>query len=1142
MPLRFTAPPKAFPLIGYLLLNRKAPVDREQLTSVFWPDDDEAKSRANLRRHLSQLQHVLNPSSHQPPVIVADGKTVQWNPLVPLWFDVEEFERLSASPASLDDAVHLYTGDLMDTVHDEWVFRYRERLRLLYIADLDALAFEHRSRRDFKGALTYIQQALRADSWREDAIRQSMNVRFELGDRAGALAEYLDFAKRLRMEMDLDPMPETVAAYEAIRRNTSVLERSGTMTETDKRAKSAVLPFTGRQEILSLLTARWSQAARGHGNVVLLSGEAGIGKSRIAAELALLAEAEGARVLMGAAAAVESSPYDAVSQALRMAIPLYPHLKLAPVWHESLSALLPELRRGKAPVETLPALAPGREELRLFEAVAQLLLELTKTRPVLLVVEDVHLAGTGTANLLGYLARRVSEAHLLIVISYRDEEVSRAHPVRALRRLLEEPGFAKHVSLGPLSCDTVALIAKARGVPELAEQLFADSEGNPFFLTEMLRSHAEGATALGTGIDGIPAWILKRAASLSERAQSLVEAAAVIGANFDVELLKEVCGWDESALLDALDELLDRQLIRESAVGASDFAFGHHLIHAAIYDRCSVATKKRRHRRIARALCELYPARLDDLAPQIAFHLANAGQNEAAAPYYLRAARSAQRLFANRDAVEFAGRGLAGCTDASTRIELSLLLESLYARIGDRTAQAEQLAALERDAAGDEVTRVRSNLLLRRIAFHHSLGDRAQEAAALIELDALQEDHSEESLEAARHVARALYHKALGENAPAITAARRALALQSADTDLTDRGTSHCLLAELYSGDGRYHDAAAELAAAREVANLTADTVLLARVLSAAVKLEMDERNFTSARDAGAQLLALFDRIGDREGAADAHAGLGAAIGRAFDVTLAETHYRAAAELYRALGKQQGEAVVFLNVGTLRLLTGDCSAALLAYESAKPIFRSLKDVRGELLCELNSSLCSLYLGDPTAAAERAHVALCLARTLANRSLEAHALANLGAAERDRGQYAAGIAHMTEGIAIRRTLNEGADLLADLCDLGLAYLDTSDLTGAAAVLETFAQAEQHDVDQMMFPQYFDWVKSTLLGALGRDEESQDALRRAYAEYKRRLSTIPDKGARPMYRWLPFNDAIGRAFERRFGRALDAAVIP
>lgn len=358
MPLRFTAPPKAFPLLGYLLLTRKAPVDREQLAALFWPDDDEARSRANLRRHLSQLQRVLNPSADQPAVIVADGKTVQWSPQVPLWFDVEEFERLSASPASLDDAVQLYTGDLMDSVHDEWVFRYRERLRLLYIADLDALAFEHRSRRDFKQALTYIQRALRADSWREDAIRQSMTLRFELGDRAGALAEYLDFAKRLRTEMDLDPMPETMGVYEAIRRNAPVLARANEKTEIDKRPKSAALPFTGRQEIVSTLTARWSQAARGHGNTVLVSGEAGIGKSRVAAELALLAEAEGARVLLGAAAAVESSPYDAVAQALRTALPLYPQLKLEPVWHELLTALLPELRSGDVRAEASAA-RPG---------------------------------------------------------------------------------------------------------------------------------------------------------------------------------------------------------------------------------------------------------------------------------------------------------------------------------------------------------------------------------------------------------------------------------------------------------------------------------------------------------------------------------------------------------------------------------------------------------------------------------------------------------------------------------------------------------------------------------------------------------------------------------------------------------------
>ncbi len=1127
VPLPFRAPPRTLPLLGYLLLNRKAAVKREQLAALLWPDQDEEQSRANLRRHLYHLQHALNPNDELPPLIVADGTAVQWNAAVPLQLDVEQFEGLSRSPATLNEAVASYTGDLLGGVYDEWVFPARERLRLLYIADLSALALESRSRRDFKAALTYVQRVLQADPWREDAIRQAMILRFEIGDRAGALAEYLDFARRLQREMDLEPMPETVAVYELVRHNATALSADAQQPAREKRAETVVLPLTGREEVVATLKARWAQAARGHGNTVLLGGEAGIGKSRIAAELALLAEAEGARVLTGATTAVESSPYDPIAQALRASLPLFSQLKLEPLWKAALAALLPELRTDRS-AAALPALEPGREQLRLFEAVAQLLFALAKTRPVLLLIEDIHLAGAATAKLLAYLGRRTSSAHLLVVVTYRCEEATRAHPIRELRRLLEGEELAKHIALGPLSRDAVARIARASRVPELAEQLYAQSEGNPFFLTEMLRSHFEGAGLSGAGTNGIQSWISKRTAGLSAPARSLVEVASVIGPSFDVELLREVCEWDEATLLDTLDEMLDRQLIRESAATSWDFAFSHHLIHTAIYEQAAADTKKRRHRRVARALCELFPERLDELAAHVAVHLERAGEGTAATPYYLRAARSAQALFANVEAVEMATRGLTVCAEPATRTALSLLLESLYARLGDRKAQAEVLAALERHIALDDAVGVRTEALLRRVALHHYLGEREHESAALRELDALCVN-APEAARAERMMAQARYHKAIGDTEPAIAAARQALSLQSSEAAPAANVASLCMLAELYSGGARYEEAAGALSEAQQLADRGADTLLLARVLRAAVKLAMDERNFTAARDAGERLLALCERIGDRKGTADAHAGLGAAIGRAFEVALAAAHYQAAAELYRSLGEQQGEAIVSLNGGTLRLLTGDCAAALRAYATASTLFGLLQDVRGELLCALNASLCALYLGDCSGAAANARIALPLARRLASRSLEAHALSNLGAAERDAGDCAAAIAHMTEGIAIRRTLNEGADLASDLCDLGLAYLQRRDLEGARRVLDDLALVGPRDVEAMLFPQYFNWVKSALLDAAQAHDEARAAMAAAHAEFQRRLAAIPDKRARPLYRSLPFNEAIERAYE-------------
>ncbi len=1107
------------------MLNRKGSIDRDQLAALLWPDDDESESRANLRRHIHHLQHALNPNGDLAPVVLRDGPRMKWNPEAPVSFDVDEFERLSASPQTLADAVEVYAGDLLDSIYEDWLIPQRERLRLLYIDSLNALVEQHRSRRDFKTAVAYTQRVLQADPWREDAIRRLMMLRFDVGDRSGALAEYLQFSRRLRNEMDLEPMPETFAAYENIRQNSTVPSQQTGPAEVEQRAEIA-LPFVGREESMAVLRAKWDQAARGHGSAVLISGEGGIGKSRLASELALLAESQGARFLFGAATAVESAPYDAVTQAIRAALPVYSQLKLEPTWKAALSALLPELRESGA--SPLMHVEPESEQLRLFEAVSQVFVALAKGRPVLLIVEDVHLAGAGSANLLAHLARRAAGASLLLIITYRSEEASRQHPIRELRRIIEQQRLGKHLALPPLSRDAVALIATSSNLSQLANEFYERSEGNPFFLSEILRLHLEGSNVSMPGSSGVSSLISARTATLSEPALALAEAAAVIGSTFDVELLKEVCEWDESAMLDALDEILDRQLIRESSAGHSDFSFRHHLIHSAIYQGCAEETRKRRHRRIARALQELHPECLSDLHATVAFHLDRADVHAEAARHYLEAALSAQALFANLEAIGLAKRGLLICSDAVIGTTLGLLLEELYARIGDRNAQHEQLTQLEHGAPLGRASGIEADILLRRIALHNCLGNREEEAAALRKLDEQSAACANDTLNASRLLAWARYYKATGTYEPAITAARQTLLLPAVQSDTASKGDALCMLAELYSGTGDYQAAACTLDEVQHLGDSGENTLSLARALRVSVRLAMDERNFPAARIAGEKLLALCERIGDQKGKANAHAGLGAAIGRSFDLAAARCHYQAAIEMYRSLGEQHGIAIVSLNEGTLSVLMGDCKAALRAYATAAALFQSLRDRRGEALCALNSSLCKLYLEDFEEAAVAARSALRLSGTLASPSLRANALANLGAAERERGEFEHAIRHMNEGITIRRMLNERVDLAADLCDLGLTYLRSLDLSSAGRVLDDLLLVNASDTEQMLFPQYFGWVKSALLRAAGRQEEARTTLIAAHEEFERRRRMIPQAHTRTTYASLPFNKRITEEF--------------
>ncbi len=287
-PLQFAALPKTLPLWAYLLLNRARPVPRDTLAYLLWPDTSEHAARANLRRHLHELRQVLPPAPQARPWLLSQAGTLQWNPAADYWLDVAEFERLSESPDHLAKAVALYTDDLLPNVYDDWILADRERLRCLYLADLEQLVAHCRARGDSIQATIYIQQILSCDSLREDAVRELIALRYQAGDRAGALQAYQDFARLLQAELGATPMPETSNLYQAVAQNNPI---SAGYPATSQAAPVAyphnlpaqLNPFFGREQDLQavhdLLDPGASQV-----RLLTLTGPAGVGKTRLALE------------------------------------------------------------------------------------------------------------------------------------------------------------------------------------------------------------------------------------------------------------------------------------------------------------------------------------------------------------------------------------------------------------------------------------------------------------------------------------------------------------------------------------------------------------------------------------------------------------------------------------------------------------------------------------------------------------------------------------------------------------------------------------------------------------------------------------------------------------------------------------------
>lgn len=292
-PYPFSPLPKVSPLLAYLLLKRQQPANRDRLAFTLWPDVDEAAARGNLRRHLYELNRALPPAPPDTPWLRREGNNVQWNPLASYWLDTVVFAEGIQSDR-LEEAVQLYKGRLLPLVDEDWLRPERERLHNRFLLTLQRLIDEQRQERRYAEALLSAQRLLRYDPLHEAGQRQVMLFRYALGDRAGAVQAYQQFADLLARELGVSPMPETKQLRGQILANVppallldeekppfsrSSATRQAPFTTHHSQLPLSLRPFIGRQTELDHLTLLLVDKGR---LLLTLTGPSGIGKSRLA--------------------------------------------------------------------------------------------------------------------------------------------------------------------------------------------------------------------------------------------------------------------------------------------------------------------------------------------------------------------------------------------------------------------------------------------------------------------------------------------------------------------------------------------------------------------------------------------------------------------------------------------------------------------------------------------------------------------------------------------------------------------------------------------------------------------------------------------------------------------------------------------
>lgn len=722
---------KALALLAYLAVTGQAH-RRDALAALFWPESGQTQARTALRRVLATLTSALPGDWWQ-----VDRETLGLHcaPATPtgVWLDVGQFQALLTACRShghgtsdvcaaclplLAAAAALAQGDFLagftlrdSPDFDDWQLLQAETLRRDLGSALARLARGHSAGREWETAIRYGRRWLALDPLNESAHCQLMNLYAWAGQPQSSLRQYDECLRLLDRELGAPPAERTRALAQAIKAGRALPDPPGlaahqpsptpradsptrfsappvSATITPLPAQSAppavLFPLSrlvskrmvGRAAALAQAEELWRQTLAGEAQTLVVSGEAGIGKSRLLRAVVALAQANHALILAGDCYAEGGAPYAAIAAWLRAALagPSPIKLDLSPYVLADLLTLAPDLRPAWPDTPPNPPLDPQAEQQRLFDSVVAFCAALAQTtgQPLLVRVEDIHWADAGSLALLRHLARRSRSLglRLLLALTLRDTEAPLAgeQTLQELLLTLNRERLAEHLHLERLTRDQThdllaALLATGGAISaEFLDAIYAETEGNPFFVEEVCKALASAGQLYFAGgrwqrlamseiviPESLRAAILGRIARLPAADQETLRLAAIVGRDFDFTTLLAASDEDAETLAAALEQAQHAHLIHEvGQTGRLHFRFIHALIPLALRQSLSGLRRQRLHARVAAAIASRRP---DDVEA-LAYHAVAAGQIDQAIAYTRRAAARAQAMYAYASALD----------------------------------------------------------------------------------------------------------------------------------------------------------------------------------------------------------------------------------------------------------------------------------------------------------------------------------------------------------------------------------------------------------------------------------------------------------------------------------------------------------
>ncbi|MGQ0803461.1 MAG: BTAD domain-containing putative transcriptional regulator, partial [Actinomycetota bacterium] len=642
-------------LLTLLLLHANRPVSADTLVEDLWGAAAPARAAATLHAYVSRLRRGLEPArpaGARGGVLVtqAGGYALRVGPDE---LDAWRFEHLVAAgraalaAGQVADAADLLRQGLAlwrGPAYGEFATAHFAMAEAARLEELRRTAIEDHCDAGLRlgqhGALVgELERTVAADRLRERPAGQLMVALYRSGRQGEALAVYQSTRRALVDQLGVEPGPELRELEAAVLRQDPELSSAATVAPPVATAPGqsapqvppeawlrpplppvitagSRVPFVGREPELARLQRAWRDCALDGTRLVLVTGEPGIGKSRLVGHVAGLAYQEGATVLWGRATEEAVISYQAFADALE---PLAAAMFGQPA--QDLGAAASRLGRLLPTVAArLPSPAfvakPDVERYLLFEGVRWLLGAAAATGPVVLVLEDLHWADRSGLALLSHLLRRPVDVPLLVLVTYREMELDDDHPLGHLVAELAGEPWSDQVELVGLHPDVVAELIGAWGgrtpTESFCRAIAAPSDGNPFYVVEILRHLDESGRTWETVPSGpgealtlpptVRTVIERRLGRLSNGAQQALRAAAVVGRDFDVRVLSFVLGSHEEQLTTALEEAVRARLIVELPNAPGRCTFSHALVRETTYRGLAAPRRARLHRRGGAAL------------------------------------------------------------------------------------------------------------------------------------------------------------------------------------------------------------------------------------------------------------------------------------------------------------------------------------------------------------------------------------------------------------------------------------------------------------------------------------------------------------------------------------------------------------